>query len=69
MSVVADLIKTHLHACLPKMILGCVNEYLAIDGTKQPQAEQSLLAAEAAQLRLLACGCTLRKLQQTDSLP
>lgn len=40
------------------MILGCVNEHLAVDGTKQPREEQSLLAAGADGLRLLACGCT-----------
>lgn len=67
--VVADVMKTHLHACLPKMILGCVNEYPAVDGTKQPRAEQSRLAAGAAWLRLLACGCTREQPQQTDCLP
>jgi len=58
-SVVADLVKTHLRACLPKIILGCVNEFqdLAVDGTRQPRAEQSLQAAGAAGQRLLACGC------------
>lgn len=64
----ADLIKRHLHACLPRMILGCVNEYLAVDGTKQPRAERSLLAG-AAGLRLLAYSCTPGQPQQTDCLP
>lgn len=35
-SVVADLTKTDLYACLPQMIPAYVNEfqYLAVDGTK-----------------------------------
>lgn len=48
-SVVADLIKLiHMHACLPKMILGCGSQSPAVDGSKQPRAKQSLLSDGAA---------------------